>query len=31
MAEPVKALLNLPIDVEALAEALPRSLRPPGL
>ena len=31
MAGPVKQLLNLPINVEALADWLPRQLRPPGL
>ncbi|PSC72651.1 Tocopherol chloroplastic [Micractinium conductrix] len=31
MAAPVKALLNLPLDVEALAGWLPGPLRPPGL
>ena len=31
MAEPIKQLLNLPIDMEALADVLPPQLRPPGL
>ncbi|KAL4432855.1 hypothetical protein ABPG77_008181 [Micractinium sp. CCAP 211/92] len=31
MAGPVKQLLNLPLDVEALADLLPGPLRPPGL
>jgi hypothetical protein len=31
MAGPVKQLLNLPINVEALADWLPSQLRPPGL
>lgn len=31
MAAPVKAALNLPIDIEALADLLPSQLRPPGL
>ena len=31
MAEPVKIALNLPVDVEALADLLPPQLRPPGL
>ncbi len=31
MASPVKALLNLPVDVEALADMVPGALRPPGL
>ena len=31
MSEPVKRLLNLPIDVEALADLLPGVVRPPGL
>lgn len=31
MSEPVKRLLNLPVDVEGLADWLPKSLRPPGL
>ena len=31
MAEPVKQLLNLPVDVEGLADLLPPLLRPPGL
>lgn len=31
MAEPVKQMLNLPIDMEALADWLPQQLRPPGL
>ena len=31
MAEPVSMLLNLPIDVEGLADLLPRWGRPPGL
>jgi tocopherol cyclase len=31
MAEPVRRLLGLPLDVEALAGLLPRALRPPGL
>ena len=31
MAPPVKALLNLPLDVEGLAAWLPPQLRPPGL
>ena len=31
MAGPVKQLLNLPLDVEALAGWLPPQLRPPGL
>lgn len=31
MSEPVKRLLNLPVDVEALADLVPPQLRPPGL
>lgn len=31
MAEPVKQLLNLPVDMEALADFVPPQLRPPGL
>jgi hypothetical protein len=31
MAEPIKQLLGLPINVEALASFLPQQLRPPGL
>lgn len=31
MSEPVKQMLNLPIDVEALADLVPPPLRPPGL
>jgi tocopherol cyclase len=31
MAPLVKQALNLPIDVEGLADWLPRNLRPPGL
>ena len=31
MSEPVRRLLNLPVDVEALADWVPSSLRPPGL
>lgn len=31
MAQPIKQLLNLPLDVEALADWLPSALRPPGL
>ena len=31
MAGPVKQLLNLPLDVEGLAQWLPPQLRPPGL
>lgn len=31
MAEPVRRLLNLPLDVEALGDMVPSWLRPPGL
>ena len=31
MSEPVKRLLNLPVDVEALADMVPKAFRPPGL
>ena len=31
MSEPVKQLLNIPIDVEYLVDLLPDQLRPPGL
>lgn len=31
MSDPVKQLLNLPIDMEALADFVPKPLRPPGL
>jgi len=31
MAEPVRQLLNLPIDMEALVDFVPPMLRPPGL
>jgi tocopherol cyclase len=31
MAELVKLALNVPVDVEGLAEWLPSKLRPPGL
>lgn len=31
MSEPIKQMLNLPIDVEALADLVPPPLRPPGL
>lgn len=31
MTEPVKQLLQLPLDVEYLADMLPRDIRPPGL
>jgi tocopherol cyclase len=31
MSEPVRRLLNLPVDMEALADLVPPALRPPGL
>jgi tocopherol cyclase len=31
MKEPFRSLLQLPLDVGALAQAIPGPLRPPGL
>lgn len=31
MAPPVKALLNIPVDIESILESIPFPLRPPGL
>jgi hypothetical protein len=31
MREPLKSLVKLPIDLGALASAVPQALRPPGL
>lgn len=31
MRQPLKSLVGLPVDVEGIAAALPKALRPPGL